>query len=91
MEQFQSPSPSAQSLGKDRVSKQRTQPAARDMPLDHHAELNAEIARLWKQIEEISISSKFCMEQFAESDEDIQFFTRYNKMSIVFNIDINSD
>ncbi|KAK7124618.1 hypothetical protein R3I94_018860 [Phoxinus phoxinus] len=36
-----------------------------------------EIARLRNLIEEISISNKFCMEQFAGSDDDIRFFKRF--------------
>ncbi|CAB1325171.1 unnamed protein product, partial [Coregonus sp. 'balchen'] len=53
-----------------------TEPAALDMSLDHNEELSVEIARLRNQIEEITISSKFCLERFAGSDDDIRFFTR---------------
>ncbi|CAB1312388.1 unnamed protein product, partial [Coregonus sp. 'balchen'] len=54
-----------------------TEPAALDMSLDHNEELSVEIARLRNQIEEITISSKFCLERFAGSDDDIRFFTRF--------------
>ncbi|CAB1338569.1 unnamed protein product [Coregonus sp. 'balchen'] len=45
-----------------------TEPAALDI---------VEIARLRNQIEEITISSKFCLERFAGSDDDISFLTRF--------------
>ncbi|CAB1321288.1 unnamed protein product [Coregonus sp. 'balchen'] len=54
-----------------------TEPAALDMSLDHNEELSVEIARLRNQIEEITISRKFCLEWFAGSDDDIRFFTRF--------------
>ncbi|CAB1322198.1 unnamed protein product, partial [Coregonus sp. 'balchen'] len=47
------------------------------MSLDHNEELSVEIAWLRNQIEEITISSKFCLERFAGSDDDIRFFTRF--------------
>ncbi len=52
------------------------EPAALDLSLDHTEDLRAEIARLRKLIEEISLSSKFCLERFAASDDDIRFYTR---------------
>ncbi|KAK6309028.1 hypothetical protein J4Q44_G00204910 [Coregonus suidteri] len=58
-----------------------TEPAALDMSLDHNEELSVEIARLRNQIEEITISSKFCLERFAGSDDDIRFFTSWPKRS----------
>ncbi|CAB1316006.1 unnamed protein product [Coregonus sp. 'balchen'] len=54
-----------------------TEPAALDMSLDHNEERSVEIARLRNQIEEITIGSKFCLERFAGSDDDIRFFTRF--------------
>ncbi|CAB1350362.1 unnamed protein product [Coregonus sp. 'balchen'] len=47
------------------------------MSLEHNEELSVEIARLRNQIEEITISSNFCLERFAGSDDDIRFFTRF--------------
>ena len=52
------------------------EPTVLDMSLDHNKELHAEIARPRNQIEEITISSKFCVEWFAGSDDDTWFFTR---------------
>ncbi|KAJ7991283.1 hypothetical protein DPEC_G00295720 [Dallia pectoralis] len=52
------------------------EPAALDMSLDRNGELHVEITRLQKLIEEITISSKFCLERFAGSVDDIRFFTR---------------
>ncbi|XP_074546804.1 uncharacterized protein LOC141805586 [Halichoeres trimaculatus] len=56
-----------------------TEPAGLDMvmSLDHNQELHAEIAKLRNQIEEITINSKFCLERFAGSDDDIRFFTGF--------------
>ncbi|KAK2892477.1 hypothetical protein Q8A67_012465 [Cirrhinus molitorella] len=53
------------------------EPAALDLSLDHSKDLCAEIAMLRKQIEEITLSSKFCLERFAASDDDIRFYTRF--------------
>nr|XP_003200716.2 uncharacterized protein si:dkey-60a16.1 isoform X1 [Danio rerio] len=44
---------------------------------DHTEDLLVEIACLRKQIEEISLSSRFCLERFAASDDDIRFYTRF--------------
>ncbi|XP_056337352.1 uncharacterized protein si:dkey-60a16.1 [Danio aesculapii] len=44
---------------------------------DHTEDLLVEIASLQKQIEEISLSSRFCLERFAASDDDIRFYTRF--------------
>ncbi len=52
------------------------EPAVLDLSLDHTEDLRAEIARLQKQIEEISLSRKFCLERFAASDDDIRLYTR---------------
>lgn len=52
------------------------EPAALDLSLDHTEDLRVEIARLHKQIDEITLSSKFCLEQFAVSDDDIRLYTR---------------
>lgn len=51
--------------------------AALDLSLDHTDDLRVEIANLRKQIEEISLSNKFCLERFAASDDDIRFYTRF--------------
>ncbi|KAI2649907.1 Beta-lactamase [Labeo rohita] len=53
------------------------EPAALDLSLDHTEDLRVEIARLHKQIDEITLSSKFCLEQFAVSDDDIRLYTRF--------------
>lgn len=55
----------------------RTEPAALDLAWNQNEELQHEIARLRKQIEELTLSSKFCLERFSASDEDIRFFTRF--------------
>lgn len=52
------------------------EPAALDLSLNHAEALKAEIARLKKQVQEIIISHRFCLECFAGSNEDIRFFTR---------------
>ncbi|CAB1332506.1 unnamed protein product, partial [Coregonus sp. 'balchen'] len=46
-----------------------TEPATLDMSLEHNEELGSEI--------KLTISSKFCLERFAGSDDDIRFFTRF--------------
>ncbi|KAL0970440.1 hypothetical protein UPYG_G00241950 [Umbra pygmaea] len=53
------------------------EPAALDLSLGHNEDQSAEIERLQKRIEEITLSSKFCLERFAASDYDIRFFTRF--------------
>ncbi|CAM4708707.1 unnamed protein product [Leuciscus chuanchicus] len=50
------------------------EPAALDLSLDRNED---QIARLQKLIEEITISTKFCLERFAASDYDIRFYTRF--------------
>ncbi|XP_047426923.1 uncharacterized protein LOC124997338 isoform X2 [Mugil cephalus] len=40
-------------------------------------ELRAEVARLRRQMEENAVNSRFCLERFSASDEDIQFYTRF--------------
>ncbi|KAG9279114.1 uncharacterized protein LOC125784831 [Astyanax mexicanus] len=54
-----------------------TEPAALDISLNENEELREEISRLRKQVEELTISSRFGLERFAASDEDIRFFTRF--------------
>ncbi|XP_034024724.1 uncharacterized protein LOC117509014 [Thalassophryne amazonica] len=54
-----------------------SEPAALDLSLNESDELRKEISRLRKQIEEITISSKFGLERFSNSDEDIRFYTRF--------------
>ncbi|KAJ8368735.1 hypothetical protein SKAU_G00087630 [Synaphobranchus kaupii] len=54
-----------------------TEPAALALCLDHNEDLRAEVARLQKQVEEMSISNKFGLERFAASDDDIRFYTRF--------------
>ncbi|KAJ8334017.1 hypothetical protein SKAU_G00413360 [Synaphobranchus kaupii] len=61
----------------DYCSTNVTEPAALDLSLDHNEDLRAEIARLQKQVEEMSISNKFGLERFAASDDDIRFYTRF--------------
>lgn len=51
-------------------------PAALDLSLEHTEDLSAEITKLRKKIEEITLNRKFCLEQFAASDDDIRFYTR---------------
>lgn len=53
-----------------------TKPAALDLALSQTKDLCAEIARLQKQIEQIAISNKFRLEQFAASDHNVRFYTR---------------
>ncbi|KAL6490092.1 hypothetical protein MHYP_G00004370 [Metynnis hypsauchen] len=54
-----------------------TEPAALDLSLNDNEELREEISRLRKQIEDLTVSSKFCLERFSASDDDIRFFTRF--------------
>ncbi|XP_076874103.1 uncharacterized protein LOC143523498 isoform X1 [Brachyhypopomus gauderio] len=49
------------------------EPAALDLSLNENEE---EISRLRKQIEDLTVS-KFCLERFSASDDDIRFFTRF--------------
>ncbi|XP_076874109.1 uncharacterized protein LOC143523504 isoform X1 [Brachyhypopomus gauderio] len=53
------------------------EPAALDLSLNENEELREEISRLRKQIEDLTVSSKFCLERFSASDDDIRFFTRF--------------
>ncbi|KAK0152978.1 hypothetical protein N1851_005345 [Merluccius polli] len=53
------------------------EPAALDMSLHLVEELKTEISWLQDKIAEITITSKFCLERFAASDDDIRFFTRF--------------
>ncbi|KAL6460784.1 hypothetical protein MHYP_G00307500 [Metynnis hypsauchen] len=53
-----------------------TEPAALDLSLNDNEELR-EISRLRKQIEDLTVSSKFCLKRFSASDDDIRFFTRF--------------
>ncbi|KAK7915507.1 hypothetical protein WMY93_011268 [Mugilogobius chulae] len=52
------------------------EPAALDLALSENVELRSELAALRRQMEEMSISSKFGLERFAGSDEDIRLYTR---------------
>ncbi|KAL6491382.1 hypothetical protein MHYP_G00017270 [Metynnis hypsauchen] len=54
-----------------------TEPAALDLSLNDNEELREERSRLRKQIEDLTVSSKFCLERFSASDDDIRFFTRF--------------
>ncbi|XP_076874122.1 uncharacterized protein LOC143523517 isoform X1 [Brachyhypopomus gauderio] len=53
------------------------EPAALDLSLNENEELREEISRLRKQIEDLTVRSKFCLERFSASDDDIRFFTRF--------------
>ncbi|KAK7895700.1 hypothetical protein WMY93_021025 [Mugilogobius chulae] len=53
------------------------EPAALDLALSENVELRSELAALRRQMEEMSISSKFGLERFAGSDEDIRLYTRF--------------
>ncbi|XP_026177649.1 uncharacterized protein LOC113138963 [Mastacembelus armatus] len=53
------------------------EPSALNPVLNHTEDPRAEIARLQKQIEEISVKNKFGLERFAASDDDIRFYTRF--------------
>ncbi|KAK5604359.1 hypothetical protein CRENBAI_018876 [Crenichthys baileyi] len=46
-----------------------TEPAALDLSLNENKELRGEISKLRKQIEDLTVSSKFCLERFSASDE----------------------
>ncbi|XP_065108576.1 uncharacterized protein [Paramisgurnus dabryanus] len=52
-------------------------PAAVDLSLDRTEELQKEVERLKKQVEELSVHHSFCLGRFAASDDDIRFFTRF--------------
>ncbi|KAK5598367.1 hypothetical protein CRENBAI_013375, partial [Crenichthys baileyi] len=52
-----------------------TEPAALDLSLSENEELREEISKLRKQMEDLAVSSKFCLERFSACDEDIRFFT----------------
>ncbi|XP_051743154.1 uncharacterized protein LOC127508816 [Ctenopharyngodon idella] len=69
------PSMDAESYDHDYCS--TAEPAALDLSLEHTEDLRVEITKLRKQIEEITLNSKFCLERFAASDDDIWFYTRF--------------
>ncbi|XP_058493877.1 uncharacterized protein LOC131465320 [Solea solea] len=54
-----------------------TEPAALDLALDQIDHLRGETATLRKRVEEISVSSRFGLQRFAASDDDIWFYTRF--------------
>uniref|UniRef100_A0A672GYY3 THAP-type domain-containing protein n=1 Tax=Salarias fasciatus TaxID=181472 RepID=A0A672GYY3_SALFA len=84
-EPMQIAEPSEEALDHDYCAS--AEPAALDLSLHHAEELRAEIARLKEQLEEITISSKFCLERFAGSDEDIRFFTSQSQCILLQPID----
>lgn len=53
-----------------------SEPAAVDLSLGVNEELLAKISVLEKKSEEMTLSSKFGLERFGSSDEDIRFYTR---------------
>lgn len=52
-------------------------PVAVNNSLDKTEELRKELARLKRQLEELSVNSRFCLGRFAASDDDIKFYTRF--------------
>lgn len=60
------------------------EPAALDLSLDHTEDLHVEIARFRKQIEEIPLSSKFCLEQMLPPMMTLGFTQVKLKLSTVF-------
>nr|XP_005163657.1 uncharacterized protein LOC566646 isoform X2 [Danio rerio] len=44
-------------------------------------ELREEVERLRRQVEEMSVSQRFCLGRFAASDDDIKFYTRFTTCS----------
>ncbi len=52
------------------------EPAALDLSLCENEELKREIEDLRKQLEQAKVNSRFGLQRFAGSDEDIRFYTR---------------
>ncbi len=52
------------------------EPAALDLSLSENEELKREIEDLRKQLEQAKVNSRFGLQRFAGSDEDIRFYTR---------------
>ncbi|XP_052454900.1 uncharacterized protein LOC128015255 [Carassius gibelio] len=53
------------------------EPAAVDHALDQTEDLRKEVDRLRRQVEELSVSQRFCLGRFAASDDDVRFYTRF--------------
>ncbi|XP_016112059.1 uncharacterized protein [Sinocyclocheilus grahami] len=53
------------------------EPAALDLSLCENEELKREIEDLRKQLEQAKVNSRFGLQRFAGSDEDIRFYTRF--------------
>ncbi|XDV50069.1 hypothetical protein PO909_019192 [Leuciscus waleckii] len=53
------------------------EPAAVDNALDQTEDLHKKVDRLMRQVEDLSVSQRFCLGRFAASDDDIRFYTRF--------------
>ncbi|KAK7910479.1 hypothetical protein WMY93_015163 [Mugilogobius chulae] len=53
------------------------EPAALDLVLAENSDLRSKVAALQKQMEEMEIVSRFGLERFASSDDDIRLYTRF--------------
>ncbi|ROJ46205.1 hypothetical protein DPX16_10930 [Anabarilius grahami] len=53
------------------------EPAALDLSLCENEELKSEIEDLRKQLEQAKVNSRFGLQRFVGSDEDIRFYTRF--------------
>ena len=52
------------------------EPAALDLSLGQNEELKREIEDLREQLEQAKVNSRFGLQRFSGSDEDIRFYTR---------------
>lgn len=57
------------------------EPKTADNALDPAKDLREEVERLRRQVEEMSVSQRFCLGRFAASDDDIRFYTRFTTFS----------
>ncbi|XP_056301526.1 uncharacterized protein LOC130213768 isoform X2 [Danio aesculapii] len=57
------------------------EPTLADNALDPAKDLHEEVERLRRQVEEMSVSQRFCLGRFAASDDDIRFYTRFTTCS----------
>ncbi|CAM4662252.1 unnamed protein product [Leuciscus chuanchicus] len=57
------------------------EPATVDNALDQTEDLHKKVERLMRQVEDLSVSQRFCLGRFAASDDDIRFYTRVSPCS----------
>lgn len=53
------------------------EPGDLDLALSAYKDLQEKHTMLLKEMEQLTVGSKFSLERFAASDEDIRFYTRF--------------